>query len=70
MKKFVHFLTNGVSGSIVLGVECQWKLRAQKLKRQKGEEDEVPAMSSPSYETKVGLDSGLHYLFVAKNNML
>jgi hypothetical protein len=32
-------------------------------------EDEVPVLSSLSYETKVGLDPGLHYLFIAKNNM-
>lgn len=28
-----------------------------------------PTVSSPSYETKVGLDPGLQYLFVAKNNI-
>jgi hypothetical protein len=32
-------------------------------------EDEVPALSSPSYETKVGSDLELHYLFIVKNNM-
>lgn len=44
--------------------------KSSETQEEKGEEDEVPALSSPSYETKVGLDSGLHYLFVAKNNML
>ncbi len=28
----------------------------------------MPALSSPSYETKVGLDPVLCYLFIAKNN--
>jgi len=37
-------------------------------KRKRGEEDEVPALSSLSYGTKVGFDPGLCYLFVAQNN--
>jgi hypothetical protein len=67
-KKFVHFLTNGVSVSVLLGKESEPKSRARKPKRKREEEDELPALSSPSYETRVGLDPGLHYLFVAKNN--
>ncbi len=66
--KFIHFLTDGVSVSVVLGEECQPKLRAHKSKRNRGVEDEVPALSSLSYETKVGLDPGFSYLLVAKNN--
>jgi hypothetical protein len=68
MKKFVHFLTNGVSVSVLLGEESEPKPRAHKPKRKRGEEDGLPAMSSPSYEMRVGLDPGLCYLFVAKNN--
>ncbi len=67
-KKFVHFLTNGVSVSVLLGEESEPKPRAQKPKRKRGEEDELPALSSLSYETRVGLDPGLRCLFVAKNN--
>jgi hypothetical protein len=38
--------------------------------RGKGEKKmKWPTVSSPSYETKVGLDPGLQYLFVAKNNI-
>ncbi len=44
------------------------KANQTKLKKKKGEEDETPALSSLSYETKVLLDPGLHYLFIAKNN--
>ncbi len=29
----------------------------------------MPALSLLSYETKVGLDPGLHYMFIAKSNM-
>jgi hypothetical protein len=68
MKKYVHFLTVGVSVSVVLGEVWQPKPRACKSKRKKGKEGEVPALSSPSYGTKVGLDPGLHNFFVAKNN--
>ncbi len=67
-KKFVHFLTNGVSVSVLLGEESELKPRAHKPKRKRGEEDGLPALSLLSYETMVGLDPGLHYLFVAKNN--
>jgi hypothetical protein len=56
MKKLVHFLTDGVSVSVLLGEECQSKPRAHKPKRKRGEEDKVPTLSPPSYETKVGLD--------------
>jgi hypothetical protein len=59
MKKFLHFLTNGVSVSFLLGGEYQPKPRACKPKRKRGEEDEVPALSLPSYEMRVGLDPGL-----------
>jgi hypothetical protein len=57
-KKFVHFLTDGVSVSVVLGEESEPKPRARKPKRKRGEEDELPALSLPSYETRVGLDPG------------
>jgi hypothetical protein len=67
-KKFVHFLTNGVSVSVVLGEDSEPKSRARKSKRKRGDEDELPALSSLSYETSVGLDPGLLYLFIAKNN--
>jgi hypothetical protein len=67
-KKFVHFRTDGVSVSILLGEESEPKPRARKPKRKRGEEDELPALSSPSYEMRVGLDPGLCYLFIAKNN--
>ncbi len=51
-----------------MGEESEPKPRACKPKRKRGEEDELPALSSPSYETRVGLEPGLHYLFIAKNN--
>jgi hypothetical protein len=37
MKKFVHFLTDGLSVSVLLGEECQPKPRAHKPKRKRGE---------------------------------
>jgi hypothetical protein len=37
-KKFVHFLSDGVSASVLLGEECQLKPRAHKPKR-KGERE-------------------------------
>jgi hypothetical protein len=52
-----------------LAEECLPKPRAHKPKRKSGEEDETPTLSSPTCKTKVGLDLGLHYLFVAKNNI-
>jgi hypothetical protein len=60
MKKFVRFATDGVSVSVLLGEECKPKPRAHKPKRKRGEEDELPALSSPSYETEVGLVPGFH----------
>jgi hypothetical protein len=68
-KKFVHFVTIGVSVSVLLGEECQPKPRAHKPMRKREEEEEAPALSSPSYETKVGLDPAFHYLLIAKSNM-
>jgi hypothetical protein len=67
-KKFVHFLTDGVSGSVNLSEESEPKPRAHKPKRKRGEEDVLPALSMLSYEMRVGLDPGLHQLFIAKNN--
>jgi hypothetical protein len=67
-KKYVHFKTDGVSVSILLGEECEPKPKAHKTKRKQREEDDEPIVSSASYEVRVGLDPGLHYLFVAKNN--
>jgi hypothetical protein len=52
-----------------LGEESEPKPRAHKPKRKRGEEDAVPALSSLSYETRVGLDPGVHYLFIVKNNL-
>jgi len=67
-KKYVHFITDGISVSVVLGEECKPKPKARKTKRKRREEDDEPTVSSASYEIRVGLDPGLHYLFVAKNN--
>jgi hypothetical protein len=67
-KKLVHFLIDGVSVSVLLGEESEPKPRAHKPKRKRGERDEVPALFLLSYDTRVGLDPGLHYLFVVKNN--
>jgi hypothetical protein len=58
MKKFVHFLTYGVSVSVLLGEESEPKPRAHKPNRKRGKEDALPALSSWSYETRVGLDPG------------
>jgi hypothetical protein len=52
-----------------LGEESEPKPRAWKPKRKRGEEDAVAALCLPSYETRVGLDPGMHYLFIAKNNI-
>jgi hypothetical protein len=38
-------------------------------RRKWGEEDAVPALSLHSYETRVGLDHGLHYMFIVKSNI-
>jgi hypothetical protein len=59
-KKLVHFLTDSVTVSVVLGEESEPKPRACKPKRNRGEEDAAPALSSPSFEMRVGLDPGLH----------
>ena len=67
-KKYVHFKTDGVSVKVLLGEECELKPKARKTKRKRKEEDDEPAVSSASYDVRVGLDPGLHYLFVAKNN--
>jgi hypothetical protein len=58
MKKYMHFLNDCVSVSVVLAEECQLKPRAHKPKREWREEDEEPAVSLPSYEIKVVLNSG------------
>jgi len=52
-----------------LGEECKPKPRAHKPKRKRGDEDDLHTLSSASYEVRVGLDPGLHDLFIAKNNM-
>jgi hypothetical protein len=64
----VHFVTDGVSVSVVLGEESESKPNVRKTKRKRREEDNQPSVSSASYEVRVGLDPGLRYLFVAKNN--
>jgi len=67
-KKYVHFKTDGVSVSVLLGEECEPKPKAHKNKRKQREEDDEPTVSSASYDVRVGLDPGLCYLLVAKNN--
>jgi hypothetical protein len=69
-KKYVHFITDGVSVSVVLGEECGPKPKVCKSKKKRGEEDNEPTVSSTSYDVRVGLDPGLRYLFVAKNNKM
>jgi hypothetical protein len=54
--------------SVLLGEECKPKPKAHKTKRKQGEEDDEPTVSSASYDVRVGLDPGLRYLFVTKNN--
>jgi hypothetical protein len=55
-RKYVHFITDGVSVSVVLGEECESKLKARKTKRKRREEDDEPTVLSASYEFRVGLD--------------
>ncbi len=38
-KKYVHFITDGVSVSVVLGEECESKPKARKTKRKRREEE-------------------------------
>jgi hypothetical protein len=68
-KKNVHFKTDGVSKILVLGEECKPRQKACKTKRKQREEYDEPTVSSASYDVRVGLDPGLHYMFVTKNNM-
>jgi hypothetical protein len=67
-KKHVHFITDGIPVTVLLGEECEPKPKACKTKRKQREEDDEPTVSSASYDIRVGLDPGLRYLFVAKNN--
>jgi hypothetical protein len=67
-KKYVHFITDGISVSILFGEECEPKPKAHKIKRKRSEEDDEPTILSASYDVRVGLDPGLRYSFVAKNN--
>jgi hypothetical protein len=53
-KKYVHFITDGVSVSVVLGEECELKPKARKTKRKQREEDDEPTVSSASYEVRAG----------------
>jgi len=53
-KKYVHFLTDGVSVGVVLDEEFEPKPRACKPKRKRGEEDDTPVL--PSQAMKLGLD--------------
>jgi hypothetical protein len=62
-KNYVHFVTDGISVSALLGEECEPKPKACKTKRKRGEEDDEPTASSGSYEVRDGLDPGLCYLF-------
>jgi hypothetical protein len=68
-KKYVHFITDGISVSVVLGEECESKPKVRKTKRKQREEDNEPTVLSACYDVRVGLDPGLRYLFVAKNNI-
>jgi hypothetical protein len=61
--------TDGVSESVVLGEECKPRQKACKTKRKQREEYDESTVSSASYDDRVGLDPGLHYMFVTKNNM-
>ena len=67
IKKYVHFLTDGVSVSVVLGEECESKPKAHKTKRKRGEEDDEPTVSSASYDVRVGLDPGLQFSVIRAN---
>jgi hypothetical protein len=61
-KKYVHFITDGVSVSVVLGEECELKPKVHKTKRKQGEEDNEPTVLSASYDVRVGLDPGLRFV--------
>ena len=66
-KKFVNFLTNGMSVSVVLGEECVTIPKQQSTKRKHKVDDELVVLLT-SYDVTVGLDPSLRYLFVIKNN--
>jgi hypothetical protein len=66
-EKFVHFLTDSVSVSVLLGKECITVPKQQSTKR-KWECDDEPVVSSTNYDITVGLDPGLQFIFVTKNN--
>jgi hypothetical protein len=51
-KKYVHFLTDGVSVSVDLGEECESKPKACKTKRKRREEDDEPSVLSSSYDVR------------------
>jgi len=75
-KKYVHCLTDGKSVSVVLAevadTDSQSKPKTskskKKRKRDEEEEDPMPTTLLPAYQVTVGLDPGLRYLFVAKND--
>ena len=66
-KKFIHFLTDGISVSVLLGEECITIPKRQSTKRKREYCDE-PVVSSTNYDVTVGLDPGLRYVFVTKSN--
>jgi hypothetical protein len=66
-KKFVHFLTDSISVSVLLGEECITILKRQSTKRKQGYCNE-PVVSSTNYDVTVGLDPSLRYVFVMKSN--
>ena len=65
-KKYVHFITDGVSVSVVMGEECESKPKARKTKRKRGEEDNEPTVMSASYDVRVGLDPGLRFCLLRR----
>ncbi len=57
-KKLVHFYTNGLSVSVLLGIECITIPKWQSTKRKWGCDDE-PIILSTNYDTAAVLDPGL-----------
>jgi hypothetical protein len=63
-KKFHSFKTDGVSAAILLEVEGETKKRLPKKRKR----DPEPSVVLSNYDVAVGVDPGLRYLFVAKND--
>jgi hypothetical protein len=64
-KKFVHFLTDSISVSVLLGEECINVPKWQSTKRKQKCDDE-PVVSSTNYDITVGLDPSFWYIFATK----